>query len=428
MSASATASGTSGSAFNPRVMLAIIVAGALALAAYMVLTAYSPQLAKGNNGGAHALSNGATGFSALVALTKESGIDSEVYRDEGSPGENSLLVLTPDFMTSPDDVKELVGGHQSKGPTLIILPKWETRRHPYRTGWVERVGIPFLSGLQMLPLKTWGEKLELEQDGQLSGAPSQKAKSEIAKTPFATNFPEDGRPIRFLMPEQRQSLRCGQCTDSIRYPDGKVMVAAMWDDYPVYILADPDFLNNQGLKDKTAGVAALQLLDRLAEDGNAEWIAFDVTLNGLGKQRSILRFLFEPPFLAITLCLVLAGVLAGWQAFNRFGPPARRRCEIALGKDALITSGAELMKQAGKDRHGAGVYARHMRDLLAQALKAPGGLDEAALESWLDRFTPPDMRKFSTLMQEMTRAANAEQMVIIGREMTRWRKGVLREH
>ena len=405
-------------AFNPKVMLAVIVAGALALAAYLVLTAYSPQLAKGNNGGAHALSNSATGFAGLVALTKQAGVESIVSRDQESPTDGSLLVLTPEASTAPGDVEKIVNAHQAIGPTLIILPKWETSRHPYRPGWVQIDGTIFMNSLDMLPLKGWETEMKLGEMQSASGR----------DWTFQADFEEGERPIRFRLPATYQGLSCARCESPIALPDGKLLVATLWWDYPVYILADPDILNNHGLRTKEQARAALTLLDRLAEYGDADHVVFDVTLNGFGKQRSILRFLFEPPFLAITLCLVLAAILAGWQAFNRFGPPARRAREIALGKTALIVNGAELMRQAGKDHHGAVAYARNVRDHLAQALKAPGGLEDTALDQWLDRFTPPGMPKFSELMYKMTGTSDAGQMVEIGRDMSRWRKGVLREH
>ena len=52
----------------------------------------------------------------------------------------------------------------------------------------------------------------------------------------------------------------------------------------------------------------------------------------------------------------------------------------------------------------------------------------ALKDRWLDRFTPTNMKSFSQLMHEMTGAPDAGEMVKIGREMSRWRKGVLREH
>ncbi len=416
--AGASAPTSAGGAFDPRIILAVIVAGALSIAAYTFLSAYSPQLSSGNNGGAHALSNSATGFSALVALAKESGMASSVYRDEDDSGEGALLVLTPELGTEADAVKKQIAAHQANGPTLIILPKWLVQKHPVRPGWVQRLGdTPFMLSNEISE-EYWGVKMSAKR---VAGA---------AKTaqPVATSFDDGSAPVHLTLPPDYIAIDCAACEDGLRLADGKYLVATSWPDYPVFILAEPDLLNNYGLRDKARGKAAMELLSRIASYGDADRVAFDVTLNGFGKKKSILRFLFEPPFLAVTLCLVLAAILAGWQAFNRFGPPARRAREIALGKNALIANGAELMKQAGKDHHGAGVYARHVRDQLASTLKAPSGLEDEALNRWLDRFTPTNMKSFSQLMHEMTGAPDAGEMVKIGREMSRWRKGVLREH
>lgn len=408
----------SGGAFNPRIILAVIVAGALSIAAYTVLSAYSPQLSSGNNGGAHALSNSATGFSALVALARETGLQGSIHREEFDAGEGALLVLTPEFGTDPDEIKKRIEEHQAYGPTLVILPKWLVKKHPMRPGWVQRFSdTPFLIGSD-IPGAYWGTETPVKR--ALGSAKSGQT--------VTTGFDDGSAPVRLSLPPDYIALNCKVCEDGLRLPDGNLLLAVSWPDYPVFLLAEPDLLNNYGLRDKAHGKAAMELLSRVAHYGDAGYIAFDVTLNGFGKKKSILRFLFEPPFLAVTLCLVLAAILAGWQAFNRFGPPAQRAREIALGKNALIANGAELMKQAGKDHHGAGVYARHVRDQLASALKAPSGLEDEALNRWLDRFTPMNMKSFSQLMQEMTGAPDAGEMVKIGREMSRWRKGVLREH
>ena len=95
---------------------------------------------------------------------------------------------------------------------------------------------------------------------------------------------------------------------------------------------------------------------------------------------------------------------------------------------ALITNGAELMRQAGKERHGASIYARHMRDKMGQALKAPGHLQDEALDHWLDRFTPAGSPLFSEMIRAMILADNDVDMVRIGAQLSRWRKDVLREH
>lgn len=407
------ASGTSG-AFNPKVIIGLIIAGALALLAYLVLTAYSPQLSSGKNGGGHALSNSAVGYSALVEMVEAAGSTKNmVSRDPATVPNGALLVITPEATTNREAVKEIVEAHMAKGPVLVVLPKWATVGDPLKRGWVRRLGT-IGNSEDHLPLADWGMDLSVDD---LTAKDSDVAESR--------HF---GEPLSIRLPDEAKVITCEDCTPAFPYADGKLVVAETELDNYLYILAEPDLLNNQGIAKRENGLAALKLINGIAYDSGANDIVFDVTLNGFGKTRSILRFLFEPPFLAVTLCLLAAAVLAAWQAFHRFGPALARVREVALGKTALITNGAELMRQAGKERHGASVYARHMREKMAQSLKAPGHLEGEALDHWLDRFTPPGSRLFSEMIKAMILADNDTDMVRIGAQLSRWRKDVLREH
>ena len=409
-----TSGTTSQGAFNPKVVVAIVVAGALALLLYMVGTAYSPQFANGNNGGAHALSNSATGYSAIVDMIEEVGGESvSISRDKDTVAENSLLILTPEDLTQASTLKEALDAHLEYGPALIVLPKYATIKHSLRPGWIRKIGVIGATE-DILPLKDWSLKLNTGE-----------APRYTAKTTTSDHFYE---PLTLPLPSELQIIDCTECTAAVPIVQDTMLVAEIDRGHSVYILSDPDMLNNQGIAKKANGIAAMNLLNAIAEDSGADTITFDVTTNGFGKARSILRTLFEPPLLALTLCFLFAAILAGWQAFHRFGPALARVRDVALGKKALITTGAELMKQAGKERHGSAVYARHMRERMAQALKAPANLEEAELDGWLDRFTPPGSSKFSELMTAMIRADNNVDMVRTGAQLSRWRKDVLREH
>lgn len=414
---SATHNGASSAqgAFNPKVIVALIVAGAVALLLYLILTAYSPQLSSGKNGGAHGLSNSAVGYSALVKMVEAaSDKTSVISRDPETVFYESLLVVTPETTSEPQEVKKIVDAHLQKGPVLIILPKWITVDDPKHRGWVSRVG-EWPDNTMWLPLKEWG--VELETMVKPDGGPTTATSEHL------------DQPLTIAIPDKAQLIRCSKCTPAFPYAGDEMVVAEIErNGRSLYILAEPDLFNNQGIAKRENGLAALRLMNGIVYDSQASDIMFDVTLNGFGKTQSILRFLFEPPFLAITLCLLAAAILAAWQAFHRFGPALARVREVALGKNALITNGAELMRQAGKERHGASVYARHMRERMAQTLKAPAGLDDDALDHWLDRFTPPGSPLFSEMIRAMILADNDVDMVRIGAQLSRWRKDVLREH
>ncbi len=78
-----------------------------------------------------------------------------------------------------------------------------------------------------------------------------------------------------------------------------------------------------GLKDIRTAKAGVGILQALRDDGAyqrraGEVIAFDVTLNGFARSRSVLKLAFEAPFVGATLCLVVAALLMGLHACARF--------------------------------------------------------------------------------------------------------------
>ena len=59
--------------FRPATMFLIVAVGILAFVAMLVLGAYAPDMRSGHNGGAHALSNSATGYRGIVQLAQATG-------------------------------------------------------------------------------------------------------------------------------------------------------------------------------------------------------------------------------------------------------------------------------------------------------------------------------------------------------------------
>ena len=146
---------------------------------------------------------------------------------------------------------------------------------------------------------------------------------------------------------------------------------------------EPDLLNNWGLADQRTALMARALV--MATGGNKRVpVLFDQTLNGYGHTRSLVDLAFRPPYLAATLCLLLAALATGWRAFVRFGPPRLRARSIALGKTALVDNSAGLIRRAGRLRLVAAPYATMMQERIALALRLPRGLDPAATEAAID--------------------------------------------
>ena len=81
MSKSAAPGG--GSPFVPALVVGAVLAGFLALIAYVVLGAYESDFQDGDDGGAHALSKSAVGFSGLVVLLNDIGRPATMWRAQG---------------------------------------------------------------------------------------------------------------------------------------------------------------------------------------------------------------------------------------------------------------------------------------------------------------------------------------------------------
>ena len=121
-------------------MLLIGAIGVIAFVAMLLLGAYAPDFRSGRNGGTHALSTSATGFSGLVRLAEDTGRRPLVVRNQRQFDSEDLLIVSPDSGAAKlDQILKARGGRI----TLVILPKWRTQADPKHSGWVRSSGLHF---------------------------------------------------------------------------------------------------------------------------------------------------------------------------------------------------------------------------------------------------------------------------------------------
>ena len=162
--------------------------------------------------------------------------------------------------------------------------------------------------------------------------------------------------------------------------------------------------------------ANARLAERLvhAATGGAQIVNFDLTLNGFTRALNLLTLAFTPPFLAATLCLLLAAVATGWRAFLRFGPPRAGVRAIAFGKQALVSNAAGLIRRSRRLHLITTPYATRARERLVQALALPRLADVAATEAAIDRALAaraPEATPFSAIAARL-RAAHSPHDII----------------
>jgi hypothetical protein len=208
---------------------------------------------------------------------------------------------------------------------------------------------------------------------------------------------------------------------------GRIVLAAQMD-RKVYVLSDPDFLNNWGMSQRENAQAATSLLNALRSYDQP--IVFDATMNGFARSRDILRLALEPPFLSGTLCLVAAALLMGMHAVLRFGAPRPSSRPFALGKQVLAENSAALIRMAGREPAMAPRYAAVVRDQVARQVGAPRGLDPAELLAMLDRVgrSKRVADPFSSLAREAQAVRDLAGLMRNVRNLNHWQREMTRGH
>lgn len=151
---------------------------------------------------------------------------------------------------------------------------------------------------------------------------------------------------------------------------GDYPVLIRLDDTQVYLLSDPDLLNTTALATRTGANMAVSIIDEVIADSGmtSQNLDVDVTLHGAGSRNNLVKLMTRPPFLAMTLCLLGAAALLGWQATTRFGDPILTKPDFAQGPVALAKTAANLMETAGRShRTGAG-FAELVKQQVIQEL------------------------------------------------------------
>ncbi|PZQ65890.1 MAG: hypothetical protein DI570_00290 [Phenylobacterium zucineum] len=391
-------------AFSPRTILALVLVSVVSLAALAVLSAYAPDLRSGD-ARAHALSKSAVGYAGATIFMKAAGAPVVVSRSRPTRPTDSVVILAPDTSLDPPELQKYPKG----ALTLIVLPKWAAAPDPVRQGFVRKVGAPQARDVSAL-LASYAPHSRITY-----GKDAGRRVLRGAGGPFSPQTALRTGPI-----DRIGTLSGEGWVPLIVDERGGAVLARSAKSPSVWVLAEPDLLNNHGLGDKDTARVALWMLDG-AREGRP--LLFDVTLNGFERGRGLGRLMLEPPWLAATLIAVAAGILMGLHALARFGLPRRRGRAIALGARALVDNSAELVRMARKEHELAPDYAALTR---AQVMRAAGG--HAAEEGWLDELA---RRRGAAAPAELNTEAEAakgrDDLLAVARKLYEWRGEMTRE-
>ena len=436
MSKSAAPGG--GSPFVPALVVGAVLAGFLALIAYVVLGAYESDFQDGDDGGAHALSKSAVGFSGLVVLLNDIGRPATIARGDvaGAGMQNAIMILTIDHGDPTTDLSELATTRTFPGPVLEVLPKWETQPTLHR-GWVEK------TGLRQVDVDTWIGPGPPPEAGQTSDSDAQKPADATAdknrpKIEFANVVGKARHVLHYAGAdatsvqvatgeiENFRTFKSAPGWKPIIVDETGATVLAESERGSAFALSDPDLINNHGIADLDTARAGLYVLSAVSPQGP---VFFDVTLNGFERARSALKLMFQPPFLAATLCAIAAALLMIWHAAVRFGAARRVARELAMGKQVLADNQAGLIRMAHREHRMGGRYATVVRSLAARAVGAPRDLAGSALDAFLDRLGEKGRttERLSQLHAAAEQAGNNTELMDAAARLHRWRLEMTRE-
>ena len=393
-------------AFSPRTILALVVVGLVSFSGLAVLAAYAPELRGAGDPGAHALSASAVGFKGAVIMLQAEGVPAVVSRATPKKNSPDLLVLTPE-MTSGERNLEPFALQSRK---LIVLPKWAVAPQPLHPGFVNKVGVFENSVAATALLNRYAKTTEILRRAGVS-RPVLRADPAFAADLVL--------PLGDV--DRLQTVAPGGEWDPLLSDEqGDIVLAASRTQAGVFLLADPDLLNNQGLSRLDRARAGMAILNTLRA---GQGVDFDVTLNGFSRGRGIGRLVLEPPWLAATLCGVAAAVLMGLHGLARFGPTRAGGRAIALGKRALVDNSAGLVRMARREHELAPAYATLTRALIRRFV---GAGDRAATggenDRWLaDLASQRGAAAPEDLTREAERAQTRDDLLAIGRKLYLWR-------
>ena len=371
--------------------------------------------------------------------------------------------LDDQFAPSPKEAAHLLY-HPLGRAVLVIAPKWSANIFGRQARWAADPQLVSDESLRDM-LAELSPETELPQVRDKAGKPvipphaanqdvfipDDKTTVIYDKVPYAITH---GRPASNLIIrdaggggemavgriESLQSITAPNLVPVIVGPNGEALLSRVIvtggrkaTAVPVYLLSDPDLLNNQILADPRKVVAGMALIDDVMPPVKAApSVVFNVTFNGMTFERDLLHALSRPPYVGIPLSLLILGLGLMWAAFARFGPARYVAAEPPLGRGVriLADNAARLMALTIREAKLAPAYATLMRDL---ALKGRGYMQVSpsqTLDDLADRIgrTHNTTHSFAALKAQAAQVATVHQLIDLALKLHAWKTEIQRAH
>jgi hypothetical protein len=347
--------------FPPRV-LAAWLAAAILLAVATVLLGVFGGGGSTDTVGPSTFSRSAIGYAGIADVMRRLGARVVKSRQDsiGNLNPDGLLVVAePSSDVAQQQLRILLNADR----VLLVLPKWIGRASQSPHGWVSEVAL-------------------LPDSVARDVARTALQSVDIVRTEPVTRWSHNEIGSVPVIPGKVQLVKSSRLRAVIGTDSGMLVGELRNGARRMWILADPDVMQNHGLAEPDNAVFSVALINALrGADGN---VVFDEVVHGFeNRSRSPLRWLFEFPFVLASIQGAIAVALLLWATLRRFGAPVSPPVALQSGKRSLIENTAKLLERARLRPMIIQRYVHATVQDVARQLHAPAGMSESALVEWL---------------------------------------------
>ncbi len=399
--------------FSQRAVVLMVGVGLLCFAAAALVAIYASPRTENTYGG-NAYSYSAIGHKAWTEVLQDLGVPVLLSRNDSAAKAyegNGLLVLAQP--ESNATALESVESLHAADRVLVVLPKWNAVPEPNNRRWVKEMGLRSTAAVEAVlhVVDKEAEILRSEGSAELRGVAWD------------------------ILPElEGAQLITSEEISPIVYNDEGVLLGEydLWGTR-VWVLSDPDVINNSGIDEGDNAAFAVAMIDALLPAGGTA--VFDETIHGFAVSPDLWKALLDFPLNLALLQSLLAAAVLVWAAAGRFGAPLPPRPRLGAGKQVLIDNTASLFRYGG---NLVDILARYreacLRDL-ARHMHIPRDLDRKALTRRLNQVGDArgTSRRFAEVDSEVTAAvagpaASAPQILRAAARLYAWKQEMIHGH
>ena len=413
-----TAKAGDGSPFSRKTLAWIGGVSLVSIALFVVIAVVPRDEPRRPTAGADSYSYSAVGHRAFRELLAELGIPVVVSRYQTAlrHGRDALLVLAEPSAAAvgaeprSGELARLVTG---RGPTILVLPKWEATPSSDNPNHAESVAMISTA----------------EVDEVLAAA----GLDDVAVArPKETHAWSVGPPVAVsvdpVLDEPQLLTGAGLAAlDSVVSCDQGTLVG--FDSARnLYVVSDPDLLANHGLAvDRNAALVTALVEEARPFQGP---VIIDETIHGYERPPGLMDELGRFPLVLAVAHIGLLVVLLLWASLKRFGAVEEPPPDLDPGKLFLIANTADLLQLGGFHREALRRYWTATLAETARALHAPAATDRRERLRWLARIgevrrSSLDVVALDEQVQALTvgsRPPHARRVVALARRIHRWKQ------